>query len=158
MIAQADQTRATTALNEIEQVVSLTEARFNAGEVAGTELRRLQVERLHFFDQVLTTELAVSDARVALLNLLGAADLQQLFEATDPLAAPIDAVQQIDGQPVVFVRTGPTTFERRDVSLGSTADGLVEVVSGLRPGESIVSTGSFYLKTALLHERIGHSH
>lgn len=79
-------------------------------------------------------------------------------ERISTLAAPIDAVQHIDGQPVVFVRTGPTSFERRDVALGSTADGLVEVVSGLTTGESIVSTGSFYLKTALLHERIGHSH
>ena len=105
MIAQADQTTATAALNEIEQVVSLTEARFNAGEVAGTELRRLQVERLHFFDQVLTTELAVSDARVALLNLLGAADLQQLFEATDPLVAP--------------------PFRSPDGRLIATADGVV---------------------------------
>lgn len=79
-------------------------------------------------------------------------------EKVSALVAPVDAVQQIDGQSVVFVRTGPTTFERRDVRLGSTADGRVEVVGGLNPGETIVSTGSFYLKTALLHERIGHSH
>ena len=79
-------------------------------------------------------------------------------EKVSTLVAPVDAVQQIDGQPVVFVRTGPATFERRDVTLGSTADGQVEVIGGLKPGETIVSTGSFYLKTALLHERIGHSH
>lgn len=79
-------------------------------------------------------------------------------EKVSTLVAPVDAVQQIDGQSVVFVRTGPTTFERRDVTLGSTADGQVEMIGGLKPGETIVSTGSFYLKTALLHERIGHSH
>ena len=88
VLAQANQTTAGAALKDIERVINLTEARFNAGEVAGTELRRLQVERLHFFDQVLTTELAVSDARVVLLNLLGAADLKQQFEAIDPLEPP----------------------------------------------------------------------
>ena len=79
-------------------------------------------------------------------------------EKVSTLVAPVDAVQRIDGQSVVFARTGPTTFERRDVTLGSAAEGRVEVIGGLEPGETIVSTGSFYLKTALLHERIGHSH
>ena len=77
-------------------------------------------------------------------------------EMIGTLAAPVDAVQQIDGQSVIFVQTGPTTFERRDVSLGATAAGVVAVLSGLAPGEPIVAEGSFYLKTALLHERIGH--
>ncbi|MDE2758574.1 MAG: TolC family protein [Acidobacteriota bacterium] len=88
VLAQANRTTAGAALKDIERVIGLTEARFNAGEVAGTELRRLQVERLHFFDQVLTTELAVSDARIVLLNLLGATDLNQEFEAIDPLEPP----------------------------------------------------------------------
>ena len=88
VLAQANRTTAQAALEDIERVIDLTEARFKAGEVAGTELRRLQVERLHFFDQALTTELAVSDARVVLLNLLGAADLQQPLEAIEPLQPP----------------------------------------------------------------------
>ena len=79
-------------------------------------------------------------------------------EQVAALAAPIEAVQRVDGQPVVFVQTGPATFERRDVTLGSTAGGVVEVLSGLAPGDRIVSNGSFYLKTALLHDRIGHAH
>ena len=87
-LAQANQTTARAALKDIERVINLTEARFKVGEVAGTELRRLQVERLHFFDEVLTTELAMSDARVVLLNLLGAADLRQQLEAIDPLEPP----------------------------------------------------------------------
>lgn len=88
VLAQANQSTARAALKDIERVISLTEARFKVGEVAGTELRRLQVERLHFFDQVLTTELAVTDARLVLLKLLGAADLRQRFEAIDPLEPP----------------------------------------------------------------------
>ena len=79
-------------------------------------------------------------------------------EMIDSLAVPLDAVQQVDGQAVVFAMTGPTTFERHDVSLGATADGYVAVLEGLTAGDRIVAEGSFYLKTALLHERIGHSH
>lgn len=69
-LAQADRAVANAALDEIERVVGLTEARFNAGEVAGVELRRLQVERLGFVDEVLTAELAVRNSRVALLASL----------------------------------------------------------------------------------------
>ena len=87
-LAQADQDTAIETLREIEQVIELTEARVNFGEVAGTDLRRLQMERLHFVDQVRTTELAVNDARVELLGLLGAADLRQAIEAADPLLTP----------------------------------------------------------------------
>lgn len=88
VLAQADQTAVEEGLQEIEQIISLTEARFEAGEVAGTELRRLQVERLNFVDQVFTARLAVSDARVAILGLLGADDLLQPITAADSLLAP----------------------------------------------------------------------
>ena len=88
VLAQANQATARVALKDLERVINLTEAKFKVGEVAGTELRRLQVERLHFFDQVLTTELAVTDARLVLLKLLGTSDLSQEFEAVDPLEPP----------------------------------------------------------------------
>ncbi len=87
-LAQADRAIAAAALEEIERVVALTEARFEAGEVAGVELRRLQVERLGSVDEVFTAELAVRTARVALLGLLGADDLRQALVAADPLQAP----------------------------------------------------------------------
>ena len=97
-LAQADRATAAAALDELEQVIGLSEARFAAGEVAGIELRRLQVERLNFVDRVFAIDLAVSDARVALLGLLGASDLRQPVEAVDPLPAPplLDA----GGQPI----------------------------------------------------------
>lgn len=71
------------------------------------------------------------------------------------LTVPSAAVQQIDDQPVVFVRTGEAQFERRNVQLGATSGGWVEVASGVRQGEPVVTEGSFHLKSALLRERIG---
>jgi cobalt-zinc-cadmium efflux system membrane fusion protein len=71
------------------------------------------------------------------------------------LAVPADAVQQVDGQAVVFVRQSATRFERHNVQVGRRAGGLVEILGGLDEGQMVVGKGSFYLKTALLRERIG---
>jgi len=79
-------------------------------------------------------------------------------EPRDAIAVPIDAVQQVDGQSVVFVRQGPARFERRNVQLGRRSGELVEVLGGLEDGQTVVGKGSFYLKTALLRERIGDEH
>jgi cobalt-zinc-cadmium efflux system membrane fusion protein len=68
---------------------------------------------------------------------------------------PTAAVQQIDDKPVVFVKTGDTQFQKRDVQLGNQSDGWVEVKSGLKAGEVVVTQGSFYLKSMLLREQIG---
>ena len=67
----------------------------------------------------------------------------------DVLAIPKDAIQQIDGEPSVFVRTGDESFERRPVRLGMTTDEWAEVTSGVKPGERIVTTGAVMLKSRL---------
>jgi cobalt-zinc-cadmium efflux system membrane fusion protein len=79
-------------------------------------------------------------------------------EARQVLAVPADAVQQVDNQPVVFIRQSETRFERRNVQVGRRSGELVEILSGLEAGQMVVGKGSFYLKTALLRERIGDEH
>ena len=74
------------------------------------------------------------------------------------LLVPLTAIQTVDNQTVVFVQEAAHRFTRRDVELGTTAGDVVEVRSGLRAGETVVAAGSFYLKTALLRERIGDEH
>ncbi|MGE0703137.1 MAG: TolC family protein [Vicinamibacterales bacterium] len=89
-LAQADREVANAALAELERVIELSAARVKVGEAPGAELRRLQVERLRFVDDVFAADLAARNARAALLGLLGGADLQQPLEAVDPLdAAPV---------------------------------------------------------------------
>ncbi|MBI3950158.1 MAG: efflux RND transporter periplasmic adaptor subunit, partial [Acidobacteria bacterium] len=68
---------------------------------------------------------------------------------------PTAAVQQIDDKPVVFVKIGQTQFQKRDVQLGTQSDGWVEVKSGLKVSEVVVTRGGFQLKSALLREQIG---
>lgn len=68
---------------------------------------------------------------------------------------PSTAIQQVDDKPVAFVRIAAGQFQRRDLQLGVTANGWVEVKSGVRAGEVVVIEGSFTFKSILLRERIG---
>ncbi|NOG53143.1 MAG: efflux RND transporter periplasmic adaptor subunit [Planctomycetes bacterium] len=47
---------------------------------------------------------------------------------------------------VAFVSRGEGKFEPRDVRLGiETGDGMIEVISGLKPGEMVVTSGQFLI-------------
>lgn len=65
------------------------------------------------------------------------------------------AVQQINDQPIVFVKVNESDFQRRGVQLGARDGDWVEAVSGVKTGENVVTTGSFQLKSLLLREQIG---
>jgi cobalt-zinc-cadmium efflux system membrane fusion protein len=65
-----------------------------------------------------------------------------------------DAAIQADGKTyLVFVRVSETSFQVRHVQLGLHGGGFTEV-SGVQPGEMVVTTGSHMLKSELLKERI----
>jgi cobalt-zinc-cadmium efflux system membrane fusion protein len=66
-----------------------------------------------------------------------------------PLVVPAAAIQTIGAGPVAFVRTREG-FAKRPLVLGRTGAGVVEVVSGLRPGETIAVSNTFPLKAELL--------
>ena len=87
VLATADRDVARASLDEIDRALGLNRARFERGEIAGGELRRLQVERLRFVDDVFAAELALRNARSALLALMNVGGLGQPFDVTEPLAA-----------------------------------------------------------------------
>ncbi|MDE3262317.1 MAG: efflux RND transporter periplasmic adaptor subunit [Acidobacteriota bacterium] len=66
------------------------------------------------------------------------------------LVVPAAAVQELAGEPVVFVETGPGEFQRRRVVAGATFDGDIEIREGLTAGELVVTEGAFLLKSALI--------
>lgn len=75
------------------------------------------------------------------------------------LAVPASAIQQDKEKSFVFVQTGPETFERREVELGSKGGTLVPIHAGLQPGDKVVSEGAFTLKSEALKESFGeHGH
>ena len=73
----------------------------------------------------------------------------------DALAVPEDAVQQLEGKTVVFVQTEETKFKARTVQVGSSVQGMTEIISGLEKGESIVTRGAFKLKSIALGGQLG---
>ena len=70
------------------------------------------------------------------------------------LSVPIDAVQTVDEKPVVFVRISPSRFSVRQVEPGSSSDGRIEIVRGLKEGEPVVSKGAFAVKSVLLGKEL----
>jgi RND family efflux transporter MFP subunit len=63
---------------------------------------------------------------------------------------PAAAVQELKGKQVVFVQSAAGAFVPQEVRTGITAEGKVEVVSGLQPGTPVVVSGAFLLKSELL--------
>jgi cobalt-zinc-cadmium efflux system membrane fusion protein len=77
--------------------------------------------------------------------------------ATKAVVVPEEAVQWEGCSHVVFVRYGELEYRTRRVNLGQRQGGVVEVLSGVVPGEVVVTTGSHVLKSELLKDRLGGS-
>ena len=125
---------------------------------------RLFVGRLTYVADLIDPKTRTAKVRCVVANGDGALKLEMFARIAIPTneqrqttVVPQEAIQQVDNQAVVFVRRTATQFERRDIRLGGSAGGLIEVLDGLKAGEAIVGDGSFYFKTALLRERIGES-
>ena len=75
---------------------------------------------------------------------------------SNAIVVPQLAIQDLNGEPVVFVVLGPGRFVARQVTLeGRTSGGLVTVAQGLRAGEQIVINGAFRLKAELIKGSFG---
>jgi len=64
------------------------------------------------------------------------------------VVVPEDAVQNVGGRTVVFVRTA-AGFKVRPVVVGARGAGRVSIVSGLQAGETIATANAFFLKAEL---------
>jgi cobalt-zinc-cadmium efflux system membrane fusion protein len=73
------------------------------------------------------------------------------------LLVPKSALETIDGQTCVFIKTAEG-FEPRTVTIGKVNEVHVEVVSGLEPGQQYVTRGGFTLKSELEKEAFGGDH
>lgn len=76
-------------------------------------------------------------------------------EVPVPVAVPVDAIQTFRDWTVVFVVAGDE-YEVRPVEQGRSDGELVEIVSGLNPGEQFVSKNSYLIKADI--EKAGASH
>lgn len=61
-------------------------------------------------------------------------------------AIPVEAVIWDGAQAVVWVEEQQNAFHRRKIKIGLEQDGLVEVRSGLEPGDKVVSRGAIFIQ------------
>ena len=67
------------------------------------------------------------------------------------------ALQMLEGKQVLFVQEGQN-YEARPVEVGLSSNKTVEILSGLKVGETYVSDGSFIIKADIGKESAEHSH
>lgn len=73
------------------------------------------------------------------------------------ILVPRDAVQEVEKEKVVFVRT-PEGFEKREVALGREDADAFEVIFGLDAGTEVATVNAFALRAELGKSEAGHSH
>jgi len=78
-------------------------------------------------------------------------------ETVVPIAVPVDAIQTFRDWSVVFIAVADT-YEVRPVELGRSDGRLVEIVSGLDPGELYVSKNSYLIKADIEKAGAAHDH
>jgi cobalt-zinc-cadmium efflux system membrane fusion protein len=72
----------------------------------------------------------------------------------DTLTVPLSAVQNGPAGKVVFIQRTPSEFEARTVRLGAEYGDVAAVLDGLQAGESVVTKGSFVLKSEMERHKI----
>ncbi|UDM52403.1 efflux RND transporter periplasmic adaptor subunit [Cupriavidus sp. MP-37] len=120
--------------------------------------------KVSYVGALLGEQTRTAKARVTLANP-GTAWRPGLFVTVSVLGAPVqapvtvaaDAVQQVDGQSVVFVAV-PDGFAVQPVNTGRTDGKLVEVTQGLQAGARYAAANSFILKSELGKASAGHEH
>ena len=82
-------------------------------------------------------------------------------QADVSVAVPFDAVQILDGESVIFVPT-ETGFQTLEIQTGLSDGKQIQILSGLKPGDSYVAEGAFALKAQIVTRGIdphaGHGH
>jgi membrane fusion protein, heavy metal efflux system len=79
----------------------------------------------------------------------------------DALAVPASALVEEGGQTVLFVQRDGESFERRVVATGIRDGNAVEIRSGLKPGERVVTRGAYLVRLAGASPKAageGHAH
>jgi RND family efflux transporter MFP subunit len=118
--------------------------------------------RVSYIDPQVSAETRTARVRVEVPNprqelRLGMyADIEVAATANrQAVMVPRSAVQNVDDRQVLYVANPaePGKFTEREVHLGDASGGNVEVLSGVQPGDQVVSKGSFFVRAE--RERLG---
>jgi multidrug efflux pump subunit AcrA (membrane-fusion protein) len=107
-------------------------------------------EELNPESRTLQVRILVPNPRGLLKPEMYATATLQQSRRRSAVFVPEEAVQQINGLDVVFVRRSWSEFEARTVKAGEHTGGETEILEGLAGNESVVVKGSFLLKSQML--------
>jgi len=88
----------------------------------------------------------------------GGLDSRGAGSSREVLTVPETSLQRDDDGSVVFLARGGGRFERREVETGRRNGGLVEILSGLEPGDEVVTRGAFLLESQASEDQLGGHH
>lgn len=76
------------------------------------------------------------------------------------ISVPIEALSEQQGEYFLYVRLDDDCYEKRPVKLGASSGDHIEIVSGIKPGEEIVTAGTTFVRLAESSGIVpeGHSH
>ena len=82
-------------------------------------------------------------------EMFATVELSLPADAPPVVAIPEEALQDLDGNKVVFVTEKDAEFAARQVQAGRATGGMIEIVAGLKEGERYAVKGAFILKSEL---------
>jgi membrane fusion protein, heavy metal efflux system len=135
-----------------------SEAAITTPAYPGTTLRG----RVSYFDPQVNAATRTAKVRIEVANPRGDLRLGMYAdvaistgETTARVMIPRASIQQVGNRTVVYLADSqqPGRFVERAVTLGVSSGEQVEVVSGLRPGDVVVTEGSFFVRAE--RERLG---
>ena len=78
--------------------------------------------------------------------------------AVDAVTVPRSAVLDVEGRSVVYVQAEGESFEERVVRVGPSQGERMAIISGIEPGERIVTRGAHLVRLAGSSGSVGHGH
>lgn len=134
------------------------EARFSVIAYPGETFRGEVVRLGHEVER----ESRTLEARIEVNNRAGRlkpgmfADVEITTDVMQDVLLIPDAALQTEGEnQIVFVALGENKFQKRVVRPGLEEEGRVQVFEGVKPGERVVTEGSFILKSEMLKGELG---
>lgn len=80
-------------------------------------------------------------------------------ERQNVISLPVSAITEEQGLNFVYIQLDETCYKKQEVTLGCTDGNRVEITSGLKGGESVVTQGAIHVKLASASNAIpAHSH
>jgi Cu(I)/Ag(I) efflux system membrane fusion protein len=109
--------------------------------------------KVTFIDPVINNETRTVRVRTEFDNPHGKLKPQMYVKAmihvpsSSALVVPTTAVLYTGKRNLVWIEVKENTFEPREVTLGMSSGSLIEVLTGLREGENVVTTGAYLLES-----------